>query len=114
MDDADKGESGAADQAPPKIKAEDNLWYLLATIYGVPEPKNPELFANNRRAWNRYFAINLTEEMRRQLIEQKRYAEEELPRSLPIEEVHKIRDEFAGRCTALERDDIRFVHIRRL
>jgi hypothetical protein len=91
----------AGKETPPKIKAEDNPWYLLAMLYGVPESKNPELFANNRRAWNRYFAVNLDKEMRTQLIEQKRYAEEELPRSLPMEEVQRIRDEFAGRCAAL-------------
>jgi hypothetical protein len=59
MDDADKPESDAAEQTPPKIKAEDNPWYLLATLYGVPERGDQELKDKNRRAWNRYFAANL-------------------------------------------------------
>jgi hypothetical protein len=33
MDDADKRESGAAEQTPPKTKAEDNPWYLLAALW---------------------------------------------------------------------------------
>jgi hypothetical protein len=32
----DDPESGAGEPKPPKIKAEDNPWYLLATLYGVP------------------------------------------------------------------------------
>ncbi|MGQ0444760.1 MAG: hypothetical protein ACT4O2_06465 [Beijerinckiaceae bacterium] len=32
-------ESGTGDAKPPKIKAEDNPWYLLATLYGVPKRK---------------------------------------------------------------------------
>ncbi len=36
MDDANKQESDAAAQTPPKSKAEENPWYLLATLYGVP------------------------------------------------------------------------------
>jgi hypothetical protein len=39
-------------QAAPKIKAEDNPWYLLATLYGVPEERDYEL-KKNRAAWNR-------------------------------------------------------------
>ena len=37
MDDENKRESDAAEQTPPKIKAEDNPWYLLARLYGVPD-----------------------------------------------------------------------------
>jgi hypothetical protein len=36
MDDRGKAEREVAEQTPPKIKAEDNPWYLLATLYGVP------------------------------------------------------------------------------
>jgi hypothetical protein len=36
MDDADKRESDAAEQMPPKITAEDNSWYWLTTLYNVP------------------------------------------------------------------------------
>jgi hypothetical protein len=59
MDDADKRESDAAEQTPSKIKAEENAWYLLATLYGVPVYSNDELQAKNRAKWNRYFAGNL-------------------------------------------------------
>jgi Pentapeptide repeats (9 copies) len=78
MDDADKRESDAADQAPPKIKAEDNPWYLFATLYGVPEQENQALQDRNRIAWNRYFAANLDEETRARLIYEKRHPAEEL------------------------------------
>jgi hypothetical protein len=53
MDDGDERRSGAKEQAPPKIKAEDNPWYLLATLYGVPGKNDRELAVENRRAWNR-------------------------------------------------------------
>ncbi len=52
MDDADKRESGASEQKPPKIAGEDNPWYFLATLYGVPELSDDELQAKNRAAWN--------------------------------------------------------------
>jgi hypothetical protein len=48
MDDA--RESGASEQTPPKIKAEDNPWYLLATLYGVPEFLDQKLGEKNRIA----------------------------------------------------------------
>ncbi|MGB6325422.1 MAG: hypothetical protein WBG11_06495, partial [Methylocella sp.] len=35
MDDTDKRCSDATEQTPPKIKAEDNPWYLLATLSEV-------------------------------------------------------------------------------
>ena len=95
MDDSDKRESDAAEQAPPKIKAEDNPWYLLATAYGEPsgEPRkyrdkelrarksrDKELREKNRRAWNRYFAANLDDINRARLINENGYKEEELTR----------------------------------
>ncbi len=64
MDEAEKRQSDAVEQKPPKIKAEDNPWYLLATLYGVPEEwvfvngpnlQDEELRSKNRVAWNRYF-----------------------------------------------------------
>lgn len=58
-DDKENPESGAGEAKPPKIKAEDNPWYLLATLYGVPSEGNDELRTKNRVAWNRYFAANL-------------------------------------------------------
>jgi hypothetical protein len=40
----------------PKITAEDNSWYLLATLYGDPTSDDCELQVRNRRAWNRYMS----------------------------------------------------------
>jgi hypothetical protein len=37
---------------PTKIKAEDNPWYLLATLYGVPEEFDRELSKKNRIAFD--------------------------------------------------------------
>jgi Pentapeptide repeats (9 copies) len=75
MGDADKRGSDAGEQTPPKIKAEDNPWYLLATLHGVPEPLDYKLQEKNRIAWNRYFAANLDEEMQTKLIALLRTAE---------------------------------------
>ena len=55
-DDKENPESGAGEAKPLKIKAEDNPWYLLATLYGVPKSRDDELKAKNRTTWNRYFA----------------------------------------------------------
>jgi hypothetical protein len=57
-DDAEEPESKDREPKPPKIRAEDNPWYLLATLYGAPEFDNYELQAKNTVAWNRYFAAN--------------------------------------------------------
>lgn len=54
--------------ATPSLKpAEQNPWYLLATLYGVPEWDNEELQVKNRVAWNRYYAGQWTDEDREQL-----------------------------------------------
>ena len=58
MNEAGKPKGDGVELAPPKIKAEDNPWYLLATLYGVPKYWDYELRAKNRVAWNRYFAAN--------------------------------------------------------
>ena len=36
MDNSGERESDAGEAKPPKKKAEDNPWYLLATLYGLP------------------------------------------------------------------------------
>jgi uncharacterized protein YjbI with pentapeptide repeats len=97
--DSDKPESGAGEPEPPKIKAEDNPWYLLATLYGVPERRDQELKDKNRVAWNRYFAANLDEETRAKLIEEKRHPAEELT-PFSAEELQKVASAFAERCKA--------------
>jgi uncharacterized protein YjbI with pentapeptide repeats len=90
---------GDPEQAPPKMKAEDNRWYLLATLYGVPEFQDDELKNKNRDAWNRYFAANLDEETRARLITEKLYSKEELT-SFSSEELREVEAAFAKRCEA--------------
>jgi uncharacterized protein YjbI with pentapeptide repeats len=94
MDDA--GESGASEQMPPRIKAEDNPWYLLATLFGVPVNMLDERRDRNRRAWNRYFAANLDDETRARLVEEKGYCEKELKPFSP-EELQGVEEAFAKR-----------------
>ncbi|MDG5497417.1 pentapeptide repeat-containing protein [Niveispirillum sp. BGYR6] len=52
---------------PALTPAEDNPWYLLATLYGVPEKGDFELQKRNRIAWNRYYAHLWTAEDRERL-----------------------------------------------
>jgi hypothetical protein len=98
-DDPDKPESGVKTAKPLKIKAEDNPWYLLATLYGVPRRGDDEVQAKNRVAWNRYFAAKLEEETRTKLIEEKRHSAEELTPFSP-EQLEDVRRTFAKRCKA--------------
>jgi uncharacterized protein YjbI with pentapeptide repeats len=98
-DRSDDPESGPGEPKPPKKKAEDNPWYLLATLYGVPKFEDRELHAKNRIAWNRYFAANLGEETRTKLIVEKRHPAEELTSSSP-EELQEVATAFAKRSMA--------------
>jgi Pentapeptide repeats (9 copies) len=95
-DDPEVPESGAGEPKPPKTKAEDNPWYLLATLYGVPEQENHVLQDKNRIAWNRYFAANFDEEARIGLIEEKRHTAEELT-TFSSDELQEIERAFAKR-----------------
>jgi uncharacterized protein YjbI with pentapeptide repeats len=87
-----------------RIKAENNPWYLLATLYGQPTFEDAELQVRNRTGWNRCMARALTEEARAALLARKGYPAEEL---VPFsdEELHAIEGAFAERrqqaaCTA--------------
>jgi hypothetical protein len=93
-DDPDKPESGVKTAKPLKIMAEDNPWYLLATLYGAPERGDDEVQAKNRAAWNRYFAANLEEKTRTKLIEEKRHSAEELTPFSP-EQLGGVREDTA-------------------
>src|ERR1700730_11124619 len=99
MDDSGKPKSAVAAQTPLKIKAEDNPWYLLATLYGVLTAGDDNLKAKNRIAWNRYFAANLDEEARTKLIEEKRHPAEELTLFSP-DELQEVATAFAERSKA--------------
>jgi hypothetical protein len=96
--DAEEPESKAGKQKSPKTKAEDNPWYLLATLYGVPPVlyQDDELRDENRLYWNRYFAANLPEELRVRFIEEKRHHPDEL-RTLSKNELQKVEQAFVKR-----------------
>jgi uncharacterized protein YjbI with pentapeptide repeats len=96
MDDLGEQESEAGKEKPLEIKAEDNPWYLLATLYGVSRQWDQELKDKNRVAWNRYFAANLDEETRTKLIKEKRHPAEEL-RPFSPEELQEVATAFARR-----------------
>ena len=85
---------------PPKISAEDNHWYLLATLYGVPGKHDEGLREKNRTAWNRYLAADLDEKIRARLITEKRHTAEELVPYSPEEWQTKV----AERCKASAKD----------
>ena len=69
----------------PKRKLEECPWYLLATLYGVPEEGDEELQTKNRAAWNWLMATRLSEEHRTALITKKSFTEEELSAFTPAE-----------------------------
>jgi hypothetical protein len=102
-DDADAPKSKAGEPKPPKMKAEDNPWYLLATLYGVPEkwvfvneanPQDEELRSKNRVVWNRYFGAGLDEKTQAHLIV--RHRPEELKPFSP-EDLQEVEKAFAVR-----------------
>jgi uncharacterized protein YjbI with pentapeptide repeats len=98
-DDLEKPESGAGEAKPPKIKAEVNPWYLLATLYGEAGEGDHELRDRNRVAWNRYYAASLGEKIRTKLIEEKRHPAKELRLFSPLE-LLEAATAFAARCKA--------------
>jgi uncharacterized protein YjbI with pentapeptide repeats len=97
-DDKENPESGAGRWAAPlKIKAEDNPWYLLATLYDNPGKVGDfDLRNKNRLAWNRYFAANLDNETRTRLIADKRHTAEELTPFAP-EALEQVKAAFEER-----------------
>jgi uncharacterized protein YjbI with pentapeptide repeats len=90
-------ENKAKEPEPPKIKAEDNPWYLLATLYGVPVHNDHEMQTKNRVAWNRFFAANLDYKTRTELIEENRDLAEEL-HPFRDDELQEIAMAFNERC----------------
>jgi uncharacterized protein YjbI with pentapeptide repeats len=98
-DDPKEPASGAGEPTLVKTRAEDNHWYLLATLYGVPRKRDDELREKNRISWNRYFATDLDEETRARLIKQKRHPADELTPFSP-EELREVSAAFAERRRA--------------
>jgi hypothetical protein len=91
---------------PPKIKANDNPWYLLATLYGEPadapnDAQSRERHDRNRVAWNRYFSVNLDVETRARLIQEKRHPEVELT-PFSLVELDEIAQHFEARCNTVD------------
>jgi hypothetical protein len=88
--------------AKPKLKpAEDNPWYLLATLHGKPDRIGERRQAKNRVAWNRYYASQWTDDDRERLKD--RVAAEEL-RPFDDQELVDIRQEFASRAEGRQID----------
>jgi uncharacterized protein YjbI with pentapeptide repeats len=60
------------DAEKPKLKpANDNPWYCLATLYGEQAATgalDKQLAAKNRMAWNRWFAVTLSDDERARLL----------------------------------------------
>jgi uncharacterized protein YjbI with pentapeptide repeats len=79
-----------------KIKPEDNVWYLLATLYGQPREGDRELQARNRKAWNRYMAQWLKEDAKSELERARSHEFDEL---LPLnaDEMTSLLEAFAKR-----------------
>lgn len=107
-DDHDKREGEAVPDKPPKIKANENPWYLLATLYGEPADELyysqlRELQDRNRTTWNRYYSAILDSETRTRLIEEKRHTAEELTAYLTME-LDCIANDFAARCKTVPVD----------
>ncbi len=80
---------------PALTLIEQNPWYLLATLYGVPGRNDKELKAKNRTAWNRYYASQWTNEERERL--KGRVDKTDLA-PLDVEELVDIRRQFAERA----------------
>jgi uncharacterized protein YjbI with pentapeptide repeats len=99
VDNSKQPERKTGEPKPPKKEAEDNPWYLLATLYGVPEQENQALQDRNRIAWNRYFAANLDEETRARLVHERGPPAEELT-PFSQEELLEVATAFAERCKA--------------
>jgi hypothetical protein len=92
-DDPEEPENKAGELQPPKKKAEENSWYLLATLYGVPRHQDKELKDKNRRAWNKYYAERIDLKTREFLVTEKGYSAEELT-PFSQEEGQEVKQQF--------------------
>jgi hypothetical protein len=77
-----------------KIKAQDNPWYLLATLYGQPSSNDRELRARNRRAWNRYVSQWFDADIK--MLFQGRYGHDEV-RPYSADEIKVVEEAFFDR-----------------
>jgi uncharacterized protein YjbI with pentapeptide repeats len=88
-----------AEETTPKTKAEDNVWYLLATLHGVPGKCEEGLREKNRIAWNRCFAKCIDDATRDRLIRENHHPPEELT-PYSAEEWQEFAVAIAERCKA--------------
>ncbi|WP_165772276.1 pentapeptide repeat-containing protein [Niveispirillum lacus] len=86
--------TNSTEKATPK-PAEENPWYLLATLYGVPSLDDDNLRLQNRVAWNRFYANEWTD-IQRKYLANKIDAEEITP--FDDNEMEEIRLKFARRA----------------
>jgi uncharacterized protein YjbI with pentapeptide repeats len=84
------------DATQQKIRPEDNVWYLLATLYGQPREGDRELQARNRIAWNRYMARWLDEDAKAKIANTESHAAED---TVPFSEAEmtSLREALAKR-----------------
>jgi uncharacterized protein YjbI with pentapeptide repeats len=92
---------GSRTVAKPKLKADDNRWYRLATLYGAPSSRSSDdddtkLMARNRLTWNRCMASTVGEERRALLVKEASHSAEEL-KPFSQEELQEIQRVFAER-----------------
>jgi hypothetical protein len=83
---------------PVKRKAAECAWYLLATLYGVPERGDLELQTRNRVAWNRLMAAQLDDTVISALHANGHPADE--LKSLSSQELSGVREAFDQRNDA--------------
>ena len=80
-------------------KAEDNAWYLLATLHdGLEASDDDEVWSQNRVIWNRYVAAHLDDESRTRLA--KRGVELSIKAPLDPDELASLQEHYATRHRA--------------
>ena len=80
-------------------KAEDNAWYLLATLHDGPEASDDdEAWSKNRAIWNRYAATYFNDECRTRLVE--RGFELSIDAPLDPDELASLQEQYATRHRA--------------
>lgn len=79
----------------PRISAENNPWYLLATLHGEPSSVDDELAIKNRVTWNRWIAAKIPDDVKASLLEAARYSADELT-PLPEEERRDIQSKIGN------------------
>lgn len=93
---------------PQRSQADENPWYILATLYGRPDfhadsdnlEQQIALQVRNRVVWNRYMASRIGKDLRDQLLERGKHGDHELNPLTP-EEMHDAEIIVAERLGAM-------------